>query len=138
MLHLCAAGGWIGGLVPLTVFLVHVRASFSLGETVARECTVFYAQFVLRERFVISGISNSWLLVGSIYALFTTPYRLLLLFKLSALRPSSLVSASATGFSLKQSCSKAPAEPGLVPLNCIEMCSAKSALVSQWSRSLRV
>jgi putative copper resistance protein D len=31
---------------------------------------------------VVSGISNSWLLVGSIYALFTTPYGGLLLFKL--------------------------------------------------------
>ena len=31
----------------------------------------------------ISGLSNSWLLVGSIGALFTTPYGLLLLFKLT-------------------------------------------------------
>src|SRR5262249_54458068 len=36
MLHLCAAGGWIGGLVPLTIFLARVRAPFSLGDTVAR------------------------------------------------------------------------------------------------------
>ena len=32
---------------------------------------------------VVSGLSNSWLLVGSIGALFTTPYGLLLLFKLT-------------------------------------------------------
>jgi putative copper resistance protein D len=83
-LHLCAAGGWIGGLVPLSIFLRRVRLSFSLSET---------AMVVLR-RFstlslccvtvlIASGISNSWLLVGSIHALLTTPYGLLLLFKLA-------------------------------------------------------
>jgi putative copper export protein len=32
---------------------------------------------------IVSGISNSWLLVGSFYALFTTAYGRLLLFKLA-------------------------------------------------------
>jgi putative copper resistance protein D len=32
---------------------------------------------------VVSGISNSWLLVGSIHAFFTTPYGRLLLVKLT-------------------------------------------------------
>ena len=51
MLHLCAAGLWIGGLVPLTIFLARVRASFSLGEMVPSRCpSFFYAQPVLRER----------------------------------------------------------------------------------------
>jgi len=83
MLHLCAAGGWIGGLVPLTIFLLRVRASLSSVETFARVLHRFstlslYCVSVL----VVSGISNSWLLVGSIHALFTTPYGRLLLFKL--------------------------------------------------------
>jgi putative copper resistance protein D len=32
---------------------------------------------------IVSGISNSWLLVGSFYAIFTTAYGRLLLFKLA-------------------------------------------------------
>jgi copper resistance protein D len=84
MLHLCAAGFWIGGLVPLIIFLAHVRGSFSLGETVVRVVRRFSTlSLCCVSVLVLSGISNSWLLVGSIYALFTTPYGQLLLFKLA-------------------------------------------------------
>jgi copper resistance protein D len=84
MLHLCAAGGWIGGLVPLTIFLGRVRAPFSLGETVARVVHRFSTlSLCCVSVLLVSGISNSWLLVGSIYALFTTPYGWLLVFKLT-------------------------------------------------------
>ena len=84
MLHLCAAGLWIGGLVPLTILLAHARASFSFGETVARVIRRFSTlSLCCVSVLVISGISNSWLLVGSIHALFTTPYGRLLLFKLA-------------------------------------------------------
>ena len=84
MLHLCAAGFWIGGLVPLTIFLACVRGSVSLGETVVRVVRRFstlslWCVTVL----IVSGISNSWLLVGSVHALFTTPYGRLLLVKLT-------------------------------------------------------
>jgi putative copper resistance protein D len=80
--HLCAASGWIGGLAPLVIFLRR-RVSLSLGQ-----------RFVLTlERFstlslccvsvlIVTGISNSWLLVGSIRALFTTRYGFLLICKL--------------------------------------------------------
>jgi copper resistance protein D len=81
MLHLCAAGFWMGGLVPLTVFLARVRAS--LGETAVRVVRRFSALSLwCVSVLVVSGISNSWLLVGSIHALFTTLYGRLLLFKL--------------------------------------------------------
>ena len=84
MLHLCAAGFWIGGLVPLTIFLARVRASFSLGETVVRVVRRFSTlSLCCVSVLVVSGISNSWLLVGSIHALFTTPYGRLLLVKLT-------------------------------------------------------
>ncbi len=84
MLHLCAAGFWIGGLVPLTIFLARVRASFSVGETVIRVVRRFSTlSLCCVSVLVVSGISNSWLLVGSIYSLFTTPYGQLLLFKLA-------------------------------------------------------
>lgn len=82
-LHLCATGGWIGGLLPLTIFLTSAPASISL---------TAYSPHVLR-RFsvltlccvsvlVVSGVSNSWLLIGSVRALFTTRYGALLIFKL--------------------------------------------------------
>jgi copper resistance protein D len=84
MLHLCAASLWIGGLVPLAIFLARTRGSFSLGETVVRVVRRFSTlSLCCVSVLVVSGISNSWLLVGSIYALFTTPYGQLLLFKLA-------------------------------------------------------
>ena len=85
MLHLCAVGGWIGGLVPLAIFLALVPASFSLGETVAQVLRRFSAlSLCCVSVLVVSGISNSWLLVGSIYALFTTRNGWLLIVKLAA------------------------------------------------------
>ena len=115
MLHLCAAGGWIGGLVPLTVFLMHVRAPFSLGETVARVVYRFSTlSLCCVSVLVVSGISNSWLLVGSIYALFTTPYGRLLLFKLTVF--AILIGFGARNrFLVKTKLLKAPAEPDLLP-----------------------
>jgi putative copper resistance protein D len=81
--HLCAASAWIGGLLALAIFLTRARTSLSLSEHA----------FPVLQRFstlsltcvcvlIVSGISNSWLLVGSIQALFTTPYGWLLLCKL--------------------------------------------------------
>jgi putative copper resistance protein D len=83
VIHLCAAGGWIGGLAPLAIFLTSTRVSFSLGEKAAVVLRCFstlslWCVSVL----VVSGLCNSWLLVGSIHALFTTPYGCLLLCKL--------------------------------------------------------
>ena len=84
-LHLCAAGVWIGGLLPLAIFLTRTRASLSLGEQdllVLRRFSTLSLSCV--GVLILSGISNSWLLVGSIHALFTTRYGWLLLAKLAA------------------------------------------------------
>jgi putative copper resistance protein D len=83
-LHLSAAGGWIGGLVPLAIFLTCARTPFSSDQRAAlvlRRFSTFSLCCV--SLLIISGVSNSWLLVGSIYALFTTAYGRLLLFKLA-------------------------------------------------------
>jgi putative copper resistance protein D len=84
-LHLCAAGAWIGGLLPLGIFLTRTRASLSLGEeallVIQRFSTLSLTSVGV---LIISGLSNSWLLVGSIYALLTTRYGWLLLAKLAA------------------------------------------------------
>jgi copper resistance protein D len=82
--HLCAAGAWIGGLAPLAIFLMRARASFTLRERAAPVLKRFSTlSLTCVSVLAVSGLSNSWLLVGSIHALFTTPYGWLLLFKLT-------------------------------------------------------
>jgi copper resistance protein D len=114
MLHLCAAGFWIGGLVPLTIFLAHVRVPFSLAETVVRVVRRFSTlSLCCVSVLVVSGISNSWLLIGSIYALFTTPYGQLLLFKLALF--AILVGFGVRNrFLVKAKLPKAAADPDLL------------------------
>ncbi|MGH8094789.1 MAG: CopD family protein [Chthoniobacterales bacterium] len=83
-LHLCAAGGWIGGLLPLAIFLARAEVVVSLGKSalpVLRRFSLLSLCCV--GVLALSGLSNSWLLVGSVGALFTTPYGLLLLCKLT-------------------------------------------------------
>jgi len=83
-LHLCAASAWIGGLPPLAIFLTRARASFTLGEYAAPVLNRFsILSLCCVSVLAVSGISNSWQLVGSVHALFTTPYGRLLLFKLA-------------------------------------------------------
>src|ERR1043166_6807679 len=82
-LHLCAACGWIGGLAPLAIFLTQMVGLLSSDERIAlvleRFSTLSLCCVVV---LVFSGICNSWLLVGSFQALFTTPYGQLLILKL--------------------------------------------------------
>ena len=114
MIHLCAAGLWIGGVVPLAIFLAAVRATFSLSEIVPCVLARFSAlSLCCVSVLVVSGISNSWLLVGSIYALFTTPYGQLLLFKLALF--AILVGFGARNrFLVKAKLPKAAADPDLL------------------------
>jgi putative copper resistance protein D len=83
--HLCAASVWIGGLLPLAIFLTRTHASLSLGERVLpvlrRFSTLSLSCVTV---LTVSGISNAWLLIGSIHALLTTRYGWLLLAKLAA------------------------------------------------------
>jgi len=83
-LHLCAAGVWIGGLAPLTIFLARARRSFTLANCAAPVLKRFSTLSLgCVSVLAVSGFSNSWLLIGSIHALFTTRYGWLLLFKLT-------------------------------------------------------
>ena len=83
-LHLCAAGSWIGGLIPLAMFLTYARESVSLGEKAALVVSRYSTlSLCCVGALVVSGISNAWLLVGSISALFTTHYGELLLLKMA-------------------------------------------------------
>jgi putative copper resistance protein D len=83
-LHLCAAGGWMGGLFPLAIFLECAEVSVSLGARALHVLRRFSGLSVCCVSvLIVSGLSNSWLLVGSVGALFTTRYGMLLLFKLT-------------------------------------------------------
>jgi len=83
-LHLCAASVWIGGLLPLAIFLTRARASLSLGEQTLPVLQRFSTlRLTCVGVLIASGISNSWLLVGSIHALLTTRYGWLLVAKLA-------------------------------------------------------
>ena len=74
----------MGGLLPLAIFLTRAEVSISLGERAADVLRRFSALSLgCVSVLVLSGLSNSWLLVGSLGALFTTPYGALLLFKLT-------------------------------------------------------
>jgi putative copper resistance protein D len=114
MLHLSAAGLWIGGLVPLAIFLARARASFSLTGAVAVVLRrVSTLNLCCVSVLAASGISSSWLLVGSVYGLFTTPYGRLLLIKLTLF--AMLVGFGARNrFLIKAKLLKATADPALL------------------------
>ena len=83
-LHLCAAGGWLGGLVPLAIFLARAGVSPPIAKIIPLVIGRFSTLSLCCVSVLIaSGVSNSWLLVGSIHALVTTRYGCLLLFKLA-------------------------------------------------------
>jgi len=83
--HLLAAGAWLGGLLPLAYLLAIARrspapehcsgASFAL----LRFSGMGYTAVAT---LVVSGLINSWFLVGSMSALIGSPYGQLLLAKL--------------------------------------------------------
>ncbi len=113
-LHLCAASFWIGGLLPLAIFLTRARAPSSLGDRallVLRRFSTLSSTCV--GVLIVSGISNSWLLVGSINALLTTRYGWLLLAKLAAF--GILVCLGARNrFVIKTKLTTSPIGPGLL------------------------
>jgi copper resistance protein D len=114
-LHLCAAGAWVGGLAPLTMFLRRACVSSSLGERAAPVLQRFsILSLCCVSVLVVSGISNSWLLVGSIHALFTTPYGRLLFLKLTLF--GILIGFGARNrFVVKTKLVKAPVSSDLLP-----------------------
>jgi len=114
MLHLCAVGGWIGELLPLVIFLARTRASLALGAIAAASLQRFSTlSLCCVSVLVLSGISNSWLLVGSIHALFTTPYGRLLVFKLT-LFAILIALGGRNRFLVKAMRRRAVADPNLV------------------------
>jgi putative copper resistance protein D len=85
-LHVTAAGVWLGGLVPLALFLAALRRqkdaeSISIGSTVTRRFSTLGV--VMVATILITGLINTWNLVGSVEDLFATAYGRLLLVKIA-------------------------------------------------------
>jgi putative copper resistance protein D len=87
VLHLCGAAAWTGGLVSLAILLKVVRsfraeAAISLMQLDAVRRFSFLGM-VSVTILVISGLVNSWILVGSWRGLMATDYGWILMFKLA-------------------------------------------------------
>ncbi len=86
ILHLLAAGAWVGGLVPFALMFRAVRRDG--GEAVQSFISVATRRFSMLGVFAVSalagsGLVNAWMLVGSPTALVETDYGRLLLLKLA-------------------------------------------------------
>jgi putative copper resistance protein D len=88
VVHLLATGVWLGGLLPLALLLRSARRSLTpMWATITREATRRFSLLGLVSvaSLILSGLVNSWVLVGSIAGLVGTPYGRLLLVKLALL-----------------------------------------------------
>ena len=97
--HLLAAGAWLGGLVPLgfILFDYSMRGGQPLVEVERILLRFSSVGYVAVATLVVSGLVNSWFLVGSVSSLLTTLYGQILLGKL-ALFAAMLVLAAANRF----------------------------------------
>jgi putative copper resistance protein D len=84
ILHLIAAAAWVGALMPLAVLLT-MTGPDTAGLAVARTATRRFSTLgiVSVATLLLTGIVNSWYLVGSVSALTGTGYGQLLLVKLA-------------------------------------------------------
>ena len=84
-LHLIAAAGWIGALVPLALLLAAARRHQALAwGSLARDAAQRFSTWgiVSVGTLLATGVINAWILVGSIHALIVTGYGQLLMLKL--------------------------------------------------------
>ena len=82
VVHLISAGAWLGALPPLVYLLGTTRPIEHATWATHRFSTVAIACV---SALILSGVGNSWFLVGSVPALFGTTYGALLLAKLALL-----------------------------------------------------
>jgi putative copper resistance protein D len=86
VLHLAAAGAWIGGVLPLGVLLSSAeRMSAQAGISVAHDAASRFSTLglIAVAVLIVTGLVNTWVLVGSVGALFEFQYGRLLLLKLA-------------------------------------------------------
>lgn len=86
LLHLLAAGAWLGALVPLGVLLAKARRDGSLESlATAQRATARFSTLGVTcvATLLVTGVVNTWFLAGTIPALIGTPYGQLLLVKVA-------------------------------------------------------
>jgi putative copper export protein/mono/diheme cytochrome c family protein len=86
ILHLLAAGAWLGALLPLVILLAQTRRDSSPeAVAVARAATLRFSTLGLScvGTLLVTGVVNTWFLSGSVPALLGTLYGQLLLVKIA-------------------------------------------------------
>jgi copper resistance protein D len=98
-LHLVAAASWIGGLVPFALLLAAVRRHD--GASLARDAAQSFSTLgiVSVATLAMTGLVNSWILVGSFRGLLVTEYGKVLMLKLVVFA-AMLVFAAVNRFAL--------------------------------------
>jgi putative copper export protein/mono/diheme cytochrome c family protein len=85
-LHLAAAGAWIGGLLPFAMVMAcALRTRSDAWNLVAADVTRRFSAFgvIVVGVLLLTGLSNTWFLVGSLPRLLGTTYGQLLLLKIA-------------------------------------------------------
>lgn len=86
ILHLLAAGAWLGALLPLVILLAQARRDSSpQAMAVARAATLRFSALGISSvgTLLVTGVVNTWFLSGSVPALLGTLYGQLLLVKIA-------------------------------------------------------
>ncbi len=85
MLHLLAAGAWVGSLIPLALLLAEIRRSGDSDAAAARRAVVRFSILAAISVVVLftAGLVNTWFLAGTVPALIGTGYGRLLLAKIA-------------------------------------------------------
>jgi putative copper export protein len=86
ILHLLAAGAWLGALLPLVIFLSQAwRDKSPKAVAVARTATLRFSVLGLASvgTLIVTGVVNTWFLAGNVPALIGTLYGQLLLLKVA-------------------------------------------------------
>ncbi|HEU0157583.1 MAG TPA: CopD family protein, partial [Stellaceae bacterium] len=85
MLHLLAAGAWVGALIPFALFLAETRKQGGPGAAAARRAVRRFSLLAAISVVVllVGGLINTWFLAGSVPALIGTLYGRLLLTKIA-------------------------------------------------------
>jgi copper resistance protein D len=94
VLHLLAAGLWLGGLVPLALLFARALAQPALLDA-ARAGTRRFSLLGMISvgTLLATGTVNSWILVGTVPGLIGTPYGQLLLLKIAAFAAMATLAA---------------------------------------------
>ncbi|MSQ51237.1 MAG: c-type cytochrome [Betaproteobacteria bacterium] len=95
ILHLLAAGAWLGALLPLALLLRRCAAAPGVAASIVRQITSRFSMLgvICVSTLIATGGINAWLLVGGVPQLLGTPYGHLLLIKVSLLAPMLGVAA---------------------------------------------